>query len=135
MNLNADDIKEWMVKSAEEINCLKKDIYKTFEVREQSSHKWNDWKLACARFHSKYNKLAFPEGYAGAWERMIAGDALAMEAAICFLECRPYFFRSGYMFEKILRKIKLAPLSESQKVRLNTVRENLAEWKKSKSKR
>ena len=25
-----------------------------------------------------------------------------VEAAICFLECRPYFFRSGYMFKDIL---------------------------------
>jgi hypothetical protein len=66
---------------------------------------------ACAEWHARYTGLAFPGGYEGAWDRILAGDAETMEAAICFLECRPYFFRSGYMFKDILRKCRRAPLS------------------------
>ena len=52
-----------------------------------------------------------------------------MEAGICFLELRPYFFRSGYMFKDILRKCKQAPLSKSQAARLATVVEKFAAWR------
>ena len=45
-------------------------------------------------------------------------DSKAMKVAICFLECRPYFFKSGYMFKDILRKVKKAPLSDEQTLRL-----------------
>jgi len=46
----------------------------------------------------------FPLGYqgGGASRRILYGDPEAMEAAICFLEVRPYFFRSGYMYKDIL---------------------------------
>jgi hypothetical protein len=44
---------------------------------------------ACAEFHARYTELAFPGGYEGALERILTGDTETMEAAICFLECRP----------------------------------------------
>jgi hypothetical protein len=56
-----------------------------------------------------------------------------MEAAICFLECRPYFFRSGYMFKDILRRCRRAPLSSKQAARLKTIEGKLLDWKRSKS--
>jgi hypothetical protein len=55
-----------------------------------------------------------------------------MEAAICFLECRPYFFRSGYMFKDILRRCRRAPLLPQQAVRLKVVEGKLAEWRQGK---
>jgi hypothetical protein len=90
------------------------------------------WEQACAEFHARYTALAFPGGYEGAHERILAGDPETMEAAICFLECRPYFFRSGYMFKDILRKCRRAPLSPDQANRLAAVEIKLAEWRKSK---
>jgi hypothetical protein len=56
-----------------------------------------------------------------------------MEAAVCFLEVRPYFFRSGYMFKDILRKCKRAPLSREQSARLEAVMAGLAEWRRRKN--
>ena len=73
--------------------------------------------------------LAFPGGYKGALARIGSGDPEAMEAAICFLELRPYFFRSGYMFKDILRKCRNAPLSAEQALRLARYEEKLAEWR------
>jgi hypothetical protein len=34
------------------------------------------------------------------------------------LEVQPYFFRSGYMFSEIMKKLKRAPLSTDQFERL-----------------
>ena len=56
-------------------------------------------KRLCAEFHSQYDDLAFPSGYSTAFERIAAHDLEAIETAFCFFDCRPYFFRSGYMFK------------------------------------
>jgi hypothetical protein len=58
-----------------------------------------------------------------------------MEATICFLEVRPYFFRSGYMFDALLRRAKHAPLSPEQSARLQVVVAGLRAWKASKRKK
>ncbi len=128
------DLKQRMMENADELRRLKARIDETFRLRGQNEDKHREWKQACEEFHSSYDRLAFPGGYEGAREHILAGDPDAMEAAICFLECRPYFFRSGYMFKEILRKTKRAPLSKSQAARLQTVIEKLDEWRQSKKK-
>lgn len=40
---------------------------------------------------------------------------------ITFLEVDPWFWGSGYMKEKLIRRLKQAPLKEPQKARLRTV--------------
>jgi len=110
-----------ILRNAQRITQLHNRIHETLRDRDKNDHKRKAWQTACVDFHSQYNALAFPGGLDGAYERILQGDATAMEAAICFLECRPYFFRSGYMFKDILRKAKKAPLNEDQKMRLHTV--------------
>jgi hypothetical protein len=127
-------LKQKIIDNAGELRRLHRRIHETFPFREQGPEKHREWEQACKAFHSSYDKLAFPGGYDGAPERIAAGDPEAMEAAICFLECRPYFFRSGYMFKTILRKAKRAPLSKSQAARLQTVVEKIDEWRESKKK-
>lgn len=118
--------------NAEKINQLKSRIDETFKYRDQNEHKKKEWQKACEDFHTQYDELAFPGGLDGAYERIVEGDSKAMEAAICFLECRPYFFRSGYMFKDLLRKVKRAPLGVDQTARLHNVIEAYAEYQKSK---
>jgi len=115
--------------AATEIRRLHARIHETFRYRDASQQQRDEWKDACAEFHARYNMLAFPDGYDGAVERIIAGDPKAVEAAICFLELRPYFFRSGYMFSKILRKAKRASLSPQQADRLSSVIERQTKWR------
>ncbi len=107
-------------------------IKETVALREKSEHKRHEWERACEAFHSKYDSLAFPGGFSGALDRIIAGDPYTMEAAICFLELRPYFFRSGYMFDSILRKAKRAPLTKEQAARLQHIIQTHAAWRASK---
>jgi hypothetical protein len=133
--MDSDRLKEVILKNASEIVRLHSRVHETLPFRSQNSEKLEAWEHACAEFHGRYDVLAFPGGYTGALERIVAGDAETMEAAICFLECRPYFFRSGYMFKDILRKCKRAPLSEAQASRLNVVLERVAEWQRRKAKR
>ena len=93
-------------RNAEQINQLKRWIDETYQYRDQNDHRRKEWEAACADFHSRYDALVFPGWLSGAYERIVEGDREALEAAICFLECRPYFFRSGYIFKDLLRKAK-----------------------------
>jgi len=125
--------------NAEEIVRLHSHVHATFKHRENGLEAWTEWERACAEFHKRYDSLAFPGGYDGprgqngALTRISSGDTEAVEAAICFLEIRPYFFRSGYMFKAILRRCGRASLSSDQTARLEAVKTALAEWKRKKS--
>jgi hypothetical protein len=87
------------------------------------------WERACAEFHASYDTLAFPGGYESGLRRISEGDAEAIEAALVFLELRPYFFRSGYMREKLLRRLKHVPFNHSQAQRFAAVLEAQRRWR------
>jgi hypothetical protein len=133
--MDPDLVKEAVLKNALEITRLHSRIHETLRFRNENPAKRDEWERACAEFYARYDQLAFPGGYEGALERIVSGDPETMETAICFLECRPYFFRSGYMFKDILRKCKRAPLSEEQKLRLNAILEKVEEWRRRKARR
>jgi len=114
-------MKDLILCNAEEINRLHSRIHETFKDRDKSEEQSQKWKQACEEFHEKYNSLAFPGGLEGAYERILSGNVEAIEAGLSFLECRPYFFRSGYMFKDILRKLKKAPLDRKQRIRLGVI--------------
>lgn len=118
----SDRLKAQIRRNADEIARLHGRIHETVRKRGQSEARRQQWQRACEELHARYDRLAFPGGLDGAFERLAAGDPETMEAAICFVELRPYFFRSGYLFEKLLRKAGHAPLSEAQAARLEAVR-------------
>ena len=130
--MDSDRIKEQILKNAGEIVRLHSRIHETVRHRHESAGKRLEWEKACAEFHTRYSNLAFPGGYAGALDRITAGDPNTIEAAICFLECRPYFFRSGYMFKDIVRRCRRAPLTPKQAARFRSFEAKLTEWKKQK---
>jgi len=130
--MNSDHIKERIRENAAEIVRLHSRIHETVKYRTKSPEKRLEWEQACAEFHARYEGLAFPGGYRNALERISRGDPEAMEAAICFLELRPYFFRSGYMFKAILPRCRRAPLTSEQAARLKTIEQKLAEWRQRK---
>ena len=133
--MNSERIREQIRENAAEIVRLHSRIQETYLKRSKSPEKLREWEQACAEFHSRYAHLAFPAGYqgGGTLRRILYGDPEAMEAAICFLEVRPYFFRSGYMYKDILRKCRKAPLSPDQTARLKLIEERLLKWRQGKS--
>lgn len=50
-----------------------------------------------------------------------AGQPRFIETAIAFLEADPWFFRSGYEKERLIRHLKRGPLTAAQQVRLGLV--------------
>ena len=104
----SDRLKKRIIENAAEIVRLHARIRETLADREENSVKRREWEEACKDFPARYDALAFPGGYGGALDRISSGDPKAIEVGICFLECRPYFFRSGYMFKDIFRRCRRA---------------------------
>ena len=125
-------IKERIRENAAEIVRLHSRIHETVKHRTKNPEKRREWEQACEEFHARYEGLAFPGGDRNALERISRGDPEAMEAAICFLELRPYFFRSGYMFKAILSRCRRAPLTSEQAERLKVIDQKLLEWRRRK---
>jgi hypothetical protein len=130
--MKIDSIKRQIEANAEEIRRLHARIHSTFSTKTKSPAHLKEWQEACSEFHAKFDTLSFPGGYERARERITAGDPSTIEAALCFVECRPYFFRSGYMFEAFMRKLKHASLSKAQSERFHSVLSRLKAWRESK---
>jgi len=69
---------------------------------------------ACARFNEVYDELAMPGGLEEHLSLLREGDKQAVSAAIAFLSADPRFFRSGYIKEKMLRRLKHVSLTQRQ---------------------
>lgn len=76
---------------------------------------------ACAAFRRSYDALAYPGGLTLGLERLEQREPYAVETAIGFLEVDPWFFRSGYIKEELVRRLKHAELRNLQRLRLATV--------------
>jgi hypothetical protein len=111
-------LQELILANAEEIGRLHTRVKETARLRDRSPDGLRNWQQASEAFHNRYDALAFPGGYSTALDRIAASEPAAVDAALCFLEARPFFFRSGYMFKDILRKVKRANLSKEQAARL-----------------
>ncbi len=131
-NLQITNTHITILKNTREINKLRENIKKTLAERHKNKAKKTLWHNACFEFQEKYNALVFDyQDYQGEkyfYELLIAGDEYVMEYAVCFIEVRPYFFQSGYIYQKLLRKLKHAPLNESQQQRYLTIKAKYKQW-------
>ena len=83
-------------------------------IQETAKNKKNDpaaWEKACQEFHAAYDSLAFPGGLEHGMAALKKQDPATITIAIEYLNANPYFHRSGYIQEKILRFLKQAPLT------------------------
>ena len=127
------NVKRLISENSAEIARLHARIHETVLFRGRSEQDRKQWQDACAEFHARYDALAFPGGYEAALSGIAAGEQDSIEAAICFLELRPYFFRSGYMYKVLLRKIKHAALNSKQIHRIEAVLKRQTEWREQKT--
>ena len=101
---------------AETMHMLHQRIHETFKNRGTNK---GAWQKACKEFHSYQSQLN--QLIDSVYETSSIQDPELIEFIISFLEVDPNFFRSGYIKEEMLRKIKRAKLTENQLIRLRTV--------------
>ena len=115
--------------NASKIVALYQRINDTLPDRDKSVKHRQRWSDACSEFHEQYNELAFLGGVDTARDRLRSGDVSAIDYALDFLEIRPYFFRSGYMYNDFMRVLRNCPLSESHFRRYNAIRERYLKYR------
>jgi hypothetical protein len=115
-------------KSARRIRELHARVDETHRKRN-SPQGYESWSKAAAEFRNTHDDLAFPGGYEDGLRRIEQRDAEAIEAALVFVELRPWFFRSGFMHKKLLRRLKRVPLDVSQARRLAVVVDRALAWR------
>ena len=134
--LEPDRLRAQMIKNAAEINRLHQLIQQDFGAHPNGDSLYEEWVEARKHFHSRYSQLCLPGGWDESFaERLKSGESRAVEAALCFLEVRPYFFRSGYMWKDLLRKCKRAPMSAEQAERFSTLLSRYERWKQDREER
>lgn len=111
--------------NARRINQMHERIHETFARRSEGREAWEAWRCACAEFRQEYEALAFPGGFESGLKRLEVGEERAIEEALAFVEVRPYFFRSQYMHQKLVPRLKRAVLSSRQAERFQAVMERL----------
>lgn len=108
------DYRDIISANAARLRALHDEIARTCEIEPHGkAHQ-----AACAAFHSQYDSLAFPDGWGSSLEQLKAGDPAVVDIAVQLLEVLPRFFRSGYMAETILRRLKHVELTKDQRTRL-----------------
>ncbi|WP_240502877.1 hypothetical protein [Stenotrophomonas sp. TD3] len=115
--------------NADEINRLQQAIRDTASARWRGPEERERHAAACAEFHQHYERLAFPGGYANALKRLAEHDPDTLDVALTFLEVRPYFFRSGYMWKTLLKRVQRVPMGTKQHARLQKILDAYAAYR------
>lgn len=128
MAYTREELRAKLIENAAEINRLQSRIHEA--LRDESDWDRRKWSQACSDMHARYEELSLPGGpYPDFHDRILAGEPDIIEVALCFLEVRPYFFRSGYHWKTILKKCKRAPMSAEQSKRFQVLLEKYEQWR------
>ena len=115
--------------NADEINRLSQVIRDTAGTRWRGPEERERHAAACAEFRQNYERLAFPGGYANALNRLAEHDPNTLDIALTFLEVRPYFFRSGYMWKTLLKRAQRVAMGTKQHARLQKILDAYAAYR------
>jgi hypothetical protein len=102
---------------AARLRAMHAEIHRTFRLRPHGP----DHHTACGAFHAGYDALAWPGGLRSGLGKLGRLEPEAVEVAVQFLEEDPWFYRSGYVKEEVVRRLKHAPLTPKQLARLASV--------------
>ncbi len=89
-------------------------------AHRRSRAEWTAWEDAVPRFHTAL-EAAYPPGFWDEYEALVQHNDAPRSLILGFLEANPYFYRSGYIKQKILRYLKQVSLSKQEKERLRFV--------------
>ena len=127
---NREKLRAQMIENAAEINRLRHLNDDSVWNGQEPPDIGRSRSEVCNEFQTRVPQLCVPGGWdVDFLDRLKAGDYSTVEAALCFLEVRPYFFRSGYLWKDLLRKCKRVPMSDEQSSRLQALLKRYEEWK------
>ncbi|WP_329913968.1 hypothetical protein [Stenotrophomonas sp. SMYL86] len=115
--------------NADEINRLRQAIREAAGARWRGPEEMQRHTAACAEYNQRYEQLAFPGGYANALKKLAEQDPNTVDVVLTFLEVRPYFFRSGYMWKTLLKRVQRVPMGAKQQARMQKILDAYAAYR------
>ena len=97
---------------------LHQNVHRTFKDKQGNPEAWSN---ACSEFNSYISPL---DSHVEAFYSLSPINSESVEFGVQFLEINPFFFRSGYIKEQILNKLKRVVLTKPQSTRLRKVLKN-----------
>lgn len=112
------DMETWR-RLGEAARCAHEAVNAAFRahVREREPDRYN---ALLKDFHAK-TAAALPSSEPAFMPGLASGHLRCIETGIAFLEADPWFFRSGYEKQNIIRHLKRARLDSAQRMRLARV--------------
>ncbi len=110
---------ERQARASNECHARLNEAFESYRAKPSDAAR-QKWKDAATAFHNCEN-TAFYLWPTEARHQMRRGEREAVEDALIFLEVDPWFFRSGYLKERVTRHLKSARLSEDDAQRLRDV--------------
>jgi hypothetical protein len=101
------------------IESLHAEVHRTVVLRDRDASHRRAWEQACHAFHTYSSPL--DAYFEQACDAEKYSDRKLIEFAICFLEVDPIFFRSGYLKQIVITRLKRSELREGDKSRLRGV--------------
>ncbi|MCE5198779.1 MAG: hypothetical protein ABFD54_10455 [Armatimonadota bacterium] len=106
-------------------NRQQQHINETYSQRQQNQETWAAWKEACADFHQ--TRVATDYLWSDKVRLKIKnGDREVINDALLYLEVDPWYFRSGYLKERLIDALKSAPLTNEDVNRIQNIIINIA---------
>ena len=112
-----------------EIDRLHKRVHSTYALKHKSEKHMTDWRDACDEFREKYAELAYFEYPFDYRFELRNGNQETIERALAFIEIRPFHYRSGYIFNDLMRVLKNIELNKKQKRRFDSINRKFSEYK------
>lgn len=113
------DFRELIEHATAELVEVYERVNRALLNRNRDDHGREEWERACAAFHSQVSVIDPYLQRACDAERY--ADKELIEFVVCFLEADPRFFRSGYLKQILITRLKRSDLGETVKRRLREV--------------
>ena len=101
---------------AQELNELHAILWKTVEHRGKSPHHREQWHRAADAFNNHQSPI--DDLIDKCLEYGLESDNDLRRFAFAYIDEDPYFFRSGYILEDLLRRVKRLALTTDEKISL-----------------
>lgn len=101
-------------------NAFVQRINETCEKRDESKAGFEEWEKACSEWHQSEHAVDY------LWEdetreRLRNGNSDVVEDVLLFLEVDPWYFRSGYLKERLLDALRQVQLTERNQARIRKI--------------
>jgi hypothetical protein len=113
------DFAQMIREEAAAIDDLHAAVDRTVGRRDRDARSLEEWEGACSALHSYVSRLDAYLRRAYADEKY--SDPELVEFVVCFLEVDARFFRSGYIKQVLLTRLKRSELTEATSSRLRQV--------------